>query len=214
MNNIAKLFSAYVELSGNVDSAVIAEDLGVPIRTVQRWLKDARNGGAKSGANAKTDAARNGVLAPKVAHQQKENSPTPPKRKINNITTTTTNSESEDRSDADVVDYGLLSRKLIEAGGEALKNDFGEFEVVALPLAWIEAGASLERDIIPTIRRVVAKKPPRSITSYKYFQKAVFQAMRDVEEVAVAAKAAADAQLSDGERYLNRLMAMQQAGNA
>lgn len=61
-SNIGKLFAAFLELTGTTDSKEISARIGVPIRTVQRWLKDAR-----IGVCAKNADARIGAETPELA---------------------------------------------------------------------------------------------------------------------------------------------------
>lgn len=73
-------------------------------------------------------------------------------------------------------DLNAISDLLFEAGGNAINRTTGNMEVLSDPLGWIEQGADLEADILPTVRRMAAKARPQSIRSWGYFRDAVAEA--------------------------------------
>jgi len=90
--------------------------------------------------------------------------------KYNNNNTTESDSQG---AAAVVVDFEVLADRLHEAGGRALNRSLGALEAVTEPMAWIDAGADLDRDIIPTVRQLSKGRPANSINSWSYFTKAV-----------------------------------------
>jgi len=122
----------------------------------------------------------------------KESSPhTPLKEKNNKLTTATALGESEQ------INPAALAEKMFEAGGKALNRTTAALENFSEPLAWIDQGADLERDILPTIRdiggRMIAKG--RTISGWGYFTKAVAEAKsRRQATVNVFANALAEGQ--------------------
>lgn len=71
------------------------------------------------------------------------------------------------------IDLNELNRALIAAGGQALNQTNAGLSDLSFPLMWIEQGADLAADIVPTIKRLCAGKPPASINSWKFFTAAV-----------------------------------------
>ncbi len=69
-----------------------------------------------------------------------------------------------------------LARRLHDAGGAALNLTNPGLHVIAVPRNWIEAGCSLEEDILPMIQAMTARKPPASISGWKYFEQAIMDA--------------------------------------
>lgn len=76
------------------------------------------------------------------------------------------------------IDLKTLSDQMFEAGGPALNRTRGGLESMSDPLDWIELGADLERDILPTVRRLAGRKHPNSIGSWSFFQNAIVEAMQ------------------------------------
>src|SRR5690606_35938694 len=75
------------------------------------------------------------------------------------------------------IDYRELHRRLIEAGGDALNRTSAAFESVSEPAGWIESGADLDLDILPTIERLAKGKRPGEIRHWMYFASAVAEAV-------------------------------------
>ena len=71
-----------------------------------------------------------------------------------------------------------LADKLFDAAGNAMNRTKPMLEVMEMPRNWIEAGADLERDILPTIRAMAKHKPDYSISSWKYFEQAIMDAQK------------------------------------
>lgn len=66
-----------------------------------------------------------------------------------------------------------LEASLRLAAGAALDPTSLTLSILDRPLAWLEAGFSLELDIIPTIRTVSARASPNEIRGWKYFDQAI-----------------------------------------
>lgn len=69
-----------------------------------------------------------------------------------------------------------LSDALFAAGGAALDQTSTALIVLSRPIAWLEDGCDLERDILPAIRAASARAGPQSIRTWKYFDRAVADA--------------------------------------
>ena len=102
-------------------------------------------------------------------------------RDINNIPSVTTVVPVAARAEAAAakpkIDYRELHRRLIEAGGDALNRTSAAFESVSEPAGWIESGADLDLDILPTIERLAKGKRPGEIRHWMYFASAVAEAV-------------------------------------
>lgn len=75
------------------------------------------------------------------------------------------------------IDFRDLHKRLVEAGGEALNRASASLETVSDPIGWIEAGADLERDILPVIRAKAGRARQQSIRHWRYFADAVAEAV-------------------------------------
>lgn len=65
-------------------------------------------------------------------------------------------------------EYFTVMPKLLEAAGEDIRNSQEKaIQDSKIPKAWIEAGLSLENDILPAIRET--KAPPRTVRSWNYY---------------------------------------------
>lgn len=86
--------------------------------------------------------------------------------------------EAVARGESEQINPAALAEKMFEAGGKALNRTTAALENFSEPFAWIEQGADLERDILPTIRdiggRMIANG--RTISGWGYFTKAVAEA--------------------------------------
>jgi uncharacterized protein YdaU (DUF1376 family) len=74
------------------------------------------------------------------------------------------------------VDAQGLFRRLADAANGSLYPLSVGLQVVAEPIGWMEAGADLEKDIIPVIKALGHKAKPQSIRSWVYFAGAVADA--------------------------------------
>lgn len=93
-------------------------------------------------------------------------------------------------------DLNAISDMLFEAAGSAINRTTGSMEVLSDPLGWIEQGADLEADVLPTIRRMAAKARPQSIRSWGYFREAVCEA-RDRRKRGLPAERSAEPSVMD-----------------
>lgn len=78
-------------------------------------------------------------------------------------------------------DYDDLATRLFEAGGAALNQTTTQLTQLNTPLSWLSEGCDLELDIVQTIRRLCEKKPPNSVSTWRYFTPAIAQAKADRE---------------------------------
>ncbi len=96
------------------------------------------------------------------------------------------NQKSETRGQITTVtarpDLDDLTNRLLDAGGDALRTiKPGMFANLSLPLGWLDGGADLELDILPTMRRLCHGKPPGSVKGWRYFTEAIAEAKADRE---------------------------------
>lgn len=75
-------------------------------------------------------------------------------------------------------DLKELSRKLFDAGGTAPSSEANAPGLASMlvPAMWLEQGADLERDVLPVVRAVAARKRSRPIQNWTYFTEAVAEA--------------------------------------
>lgn len=85
-----------------------------------------------------------------------------------------------DTREREVVDFNDLSKSLLEACNGALADPCNAqgLLIMSQPLAWIEQGCDLQKDILPTLRAVstVAHRNGKRIKSWDYFTNAVVEA--------------------------------------
>ncbi len=76
-------------------------------------------------------------------------------------------------------DLRELERKLLDACNGSLDNPVNRQGLLDLstPLGWLNSGADLELDVLPTLRAVGHRNTGKGISSWNYFTKAVAQAM-------------------------------------
>lgn len=96
-----------------------------------------------------------------------------------------------------------LSGKLVSAANGSIANpaSFPGLLNMSIPLMWIEQGADLERDVLPTVAAIGAKKHGKGIRSWDYFTAAVAEAMAKrksgLPTVRLTGDASADRQLRE-----------------
>lgn len=73
------------------------------------------------------------------------------------------------------LDLNDLSNQLFDAAGSCLANQAiaPGLAMMTIPQMWIEHGADLERDVLPSVRMIAAKYPGKQIKSWDYFTAAV-----------------------------------------
>ncbi|MEL6364287.1 MAG: hypothetical protein AAFR11_05555 [Pseudomonadota bacterium] len=71
--------------------------------------------------------------------------------------------------------------RMMEAGGKAIADPARSPRIVVTtePDAWLRNGFDLELDILPTIQRLAAGRPPQSIQNWRYFTDAIAEANAD-----------------------------------
>lgn len=118
-------------------------------------------------------------------------------------TTTQTSSESVagacdlddvvDWKDASASDLTKLKDQLFAASDGAVTNQNFNLEIMTEPIAWLNSGADLRLDVLPTIKSISAKRRRnggRLISTWSYFREAV---VSKVSERKAAEKAISDA---------------------
>jgi hypothetical protein len=69
-----------------------------------------------------------------------------------------------------------LSDRLFDAAGNAMRRGEPGLEVMSTPRSWVENGCDVEMDILPTVRAIAARKPPQSISTWRFFTNAIADA--------------------------------------
>lgn len=126
----------------------------------------------RSGASGKPQ--RDSVVVQEAHHKSRsgansDRSGAPAAPDITNITTKL-------ESNARELDLKKLAEKLFDAGGDALNDTTPGLHIMTLPEKWIIAGCDLEKDILPIVSVLSKGKRRNSISSWRYFEQAVFDA--------------------------------------
>ena len=101
---------------------------------------------------------------------------------------------------------------LHEVGGNVLNRTHGALESASVPLAWIEAGADLNRHVIPAIRRVCKNRSANSIGSWVYFSNAVTDEVAKSKHAAQPIAEALEARKAKSKP--SKLLSMYEIGSA
>lgn len=209
MNNTAKVVRALIACCGEMTAKELSERTGIDLRAAQRALRAIRDDTSvasnmsRDDTSVATPVSQTTDTSPPLARVQAI-----PKKELNNYNNTTelasSGNPTADKNVA-VVDLKVLAERLHEAAGNSINRTLGAFEAVAEPLAWIEAGADLEKDILPAVRSVAAQKRRKQIGCWGYFTDAVVE--RREKRLGIAAKfkpapRGQDADLAEADRKL------------
>ena len=87
--------------------------------------------------------------------------------------------EARNKDSDSARDLFKLEAQLVEACNGALDNPVNCQGLLNLstPIMWLDSGADLERDVLPTLRAIGKRAHGKKINSWNYFSKAVAQAM-------------------------------------
>src|SRR5690606_11586572 len=77
---------------------------------------------------------------------------------------------------ADTIDYHGLYERLATAAGNALNPTCAGLQMIAEPIGWLQSGADLDLDVLPTVSRLASIKQPGSVNSWMFFRGAVAEA--------------------------------------
>ena len=93
-----------------------------------------------------------------------------------------TQAAAVERVAAAPINLEKLNQKLLSAANGSVANSAALLSI-AIPITWLEGGADLERDVLPTIRSVAARACQRgkTISTWNYFTKPIVEAKRDRE---------------------------------
>lgn len=108
------------------------------------------------------------------ASDKKERSPVPPKEKT--TPTITVEPSSSVVGCAELPNPEWLLNELQEAGKGILHPNAADLQVVSVPYGWLQAGAILAVDILPTIRAKAAKAKIANVKTWNYFTQAIADA--------------------------------------
>lgn len=73
----------------------------------------------------------------------------------------------------EILDLENLRLRLTEAAAHGLSPTSRALESLSVPLGWLEAGADLERDVLPSLAIVSRHQPKGTIQSWAYFSRPV-----------------------------------------
>lgn len=74
------------------------------------------------------------------------------------------------------LDYQSVRVACSRAAGEAMRLNSAGIHDMSPILGLIDAGADLERDVLPTIARLSGTREPQSVTSWKFYSRAIADA--------------------------------------
>lgn len=182
MSNPAKILLAYMRLSNCWDSKELAERFTVPLRTIQRWkMECAANAsdatGAISGvpsehghnATRATDAMDGAPLTPDMALAQDVHSCAgATKESPTEISSSKIQQQQQPRVEE-------IYKAVAAAAGDALNPVSVGLNVVSDVIGWINDGADLRLDIVPTIENLSRGKR-HFVNSWRFYAGAVAQA--------------------------------------
>jgi len=185
LSNTAKLLKAYMAATGVACAKTLSEALDIPLRTIQRLKLDIATcaTSAMDGVLTCATSATRGVFeapnAPPVASAKERVSPHTPLPKENyphledRLSTTTQHSDARARvADAALrLDWRSIGPRITEACNGALANPATAPGLLSMatPMMWIDQGADLDRDVIPTLTAAGQKFHGKGIRSWDYF---------------------------------------------
>lgn len=196
---LAQLVELYAECRGVTSTKELAELTGYTDRAIRKAKAELECRNQSSGRNQGS-----GTRVPKAEPQCRPLARVQAIPEVkSNITTSSSESPASGKPFAD--DFAALADRLRDAGGRALNRSLGAFEAISDPLAWLDAGCDLEKDIIPTIREVSNRRPANSIGGWHYFTKAVLERRErrlGIMRMAKPAPRGQDADLAEADRKL------------
>jgi hypothetical protein len=73
---------------------------------------------------------------------------------------------------------GEMHKRMFEVGGDALEDPItaSKLNTYVELQSWLGSGCDFETDILQTIQSICIKRPPRSITTWSYFRRAIADA--------------------------------------
>lgn len=170
MSNIAKLFTAYINATGETNAKVISDTLGVPLRTVYRWMESAKNGKV----SARNGSAKNGKVSAKNGKSAKTGTPEMAKftSRAHASITTHANNESSSKilsccSGGEIEGLNGHTQHFIDlvfefgSKGEGLGHSHTKDEIRKLLIS--EIVSHTPEKVKQGIADVQRKKPPRPI---------------------------------------------------
>lgn len=197
LSNSAKLLAGYMKATGVSDAKTIADDLDIPLRTVQRLKLDIAVAGATCANDATRGVSENAKDATDGADKnansancamggvsecandatggasQKEIPPIPPKEKTTSPSSTVEihNLAQQPRARESAALPADLSERLIEACNGSLDNPANRMGLLNLstPMMWLNQGCDLELDVLPTLRAAGQKYHGKRIRDWSYF---------------------------------------------
>jgi hypothetical protein len=177
ISNPAKILRALMKATGITCAKTLSEQLDIPVRTIRRLrLEVAQSDDAATTANAAiygTANAANSAISGR--DDKKEIPPTPPKEKTTPITSVQPSSTVA--AGLALPDAEWLLGKLMDAAKNIVRQDAADLQIVSVPLGWLQAGASLEIDILPLLRAKAAKAKAPHVKSWNYFTQMVADAL-------------------------------------
>jgi len=166
-----KLLAVLAEF-GITDTTELAEVTGLKPRAIQTAKRNTLRA-TECGAThcAQHIAPKAHSVAPEAQSiaPAKKVSPTPPSK--NNTTTTIQPSIAAREAAALPIDAKLLESRILAACNGSLANPAAAPGLLSMstPMMWIEHGADLERDVIPTLTALGKKYHGKNIRTWDYF---------------------------------------------
>lgn len=180
MSNPAKILLAYMRLTNRWDSRELAAEFDVPLRTIQRWKMECAASasdatGAIDGAQSEyghnatraTDATDGAPLTPDMALARDVHSCAGATKES---PTEISSSKIQQQQQQPRVEE--IHAAVVAAAGDALNPISIGLHVVSDIIGWINDGADLRLDIVPTIENLSRGKR-HSINSWRFYANAV-----------------------------------------
>lgn len=106
------------------------------------------------------------------------------------------------------VDLEKLSPRLFEAANGAIANPaaFPGLLSMATPMMWLESGADLERDVLPTLKAIGKAKHGKGIRSWDYFNGPIADARAKRERGMPTGAANGTASTANGKKTLRQVL--------
>lgn len=180
LSNPGKLLKAYMQATGIHCAKTLADSLGIKLRTIQRLKLEIATcaNDAKCAISGAANSANDAINGVSQQSDGKKVSPTPPSKNNYNLELPSNSNSSVAARDPRVaaaplmkIDLAGLAEKVTEAcnGSLASQAIAPGLASMSTPLMWIEQGADLDRDVIPTLTALGKKYHGKGIRSWDYF---------------------------------------------
>lgn len=185
LSNPGKLLRAYMQATGVHCAKALADSLGIKLRTIQRLkLEIACANDAKCAISGAANSANDAINGVSQQSDGKKVSPTPPSKNNYHLEQPLNpNSSVAPREAAAAapllkIDLAGMAERVTAACNGALASQAiaPGLASMSTPLMWIEQGADLDRDVIPTLTALGKKYHGKGIKSWDYFTSPIAEA--------------------------------------